>query len=184
MANRLLNENSFKIIKRADEEGHVIGNHNYYHTSVLEDLQKLNNINDENRYYKEFNKYFDRSTNLFMKKLGKAPKFFRPPYGDIDYHTAELITNLTKLKIVLWNLDSEDWYHIQEGQNPEMIVENFLNKINDDPESSYISLQHDKGEDFEGDLKRLDRILDIIRINNFELVTLDKCLNEEPYFYN
>ena len=183
MANRLLDENLLKIVKRADAEGHIIGNHNYYHTSVLEDLRKLNDINDKNKYIKEFKKYFDRSTNLFMKKLGKAPKFFRPPYGDIGYHSAKFINKLTKLKIVLWNLDSMDWYHIQEGQNPEIIIENFLDKIIEHPESSYISLQHDKGEDFEGDLERLDRILDIIKIHNFELVTLDKCLNEEPYFY-
>lgn len=182
MANRLNNKSLLKIIKRAKREGHIIANHNYYHTSIMEDFKK-------DKSPAKIKNYFRRSTELFYEKLGVAPRFMRPPFGDISDKMAQKVNELTGLKIIMWNLDTKDWYHKQKGQNPNRIVQAFYNEVNKkrspmDPDrtNSYISLQHDKGIDFKADLKRLDIILEFLKRKGFKFVRLDKCLNEKAYF--
>src|SRR5688572_25650017 len=58
------------LVKRIHDEGHLIGNHSYWHAATF-DLQLAGTI------VKELS---DTDASIF-KVIGKKPKFFRPPYG-------------------------------------------------------------------------------------------------------
>ena len=40
---------------------------------------------------------------------GKLPRFWRPPYGDIDTRVSAIAREVFGMKAVLWNQDTEDW---------------------------------------------------------------------------
>jgi len=166
-----------KIVKLAMKKGHEIGNHNFYHNNIEEELQ---NSNEE-----EIKKYMRKSTQIFYKKLGVAPKYFRPPYGAINNRITKILNKLN-FKIALWNLDTNDWYWEEEGRDKLKIVETFteeLSKPKNERENSYISLQHEKSKNPEAEIERLNHIIDLIQMKNYEIVTLSECLNDKnPYF--
>ena len=174
LAFELIKNKWVKVVNRAKNEGHVIASHNFHHSDILKDLKNKSN--------EEIIKYFSWSNLLFYRKTGIYPRFFRPPYGEIDEKLAKRITKLTGMKVILWNLDTMDWLHIRKGHNPNNILKAFDEGL-DRGESSYISLQHDKKEsDLKEDLKRLEKIIKKIKKKGYNFVTLDKCLNEKAYF--
>ena len=116
MANRAYKENTLKIMKKVLTEGHQIGNHNYFHTSISKDLENSNSD--------KISQYFLKSTKSFYEKLGIAPKYFRPPFGDIDSRLAKILTEMG-FKIPMWNIDSNDWYWNAKGRDKLNIVKSF-----------------------------------------------------------
>ena len=85
-----------KIINRILDEGHVIGNHSYSHSNMI-DLWPLNRLIDD----------VTRAENEILKTTGKKVKLFRPPYGV----TTPLIARMVKKKkytVIGWNVRSYD----------------------------------------------------------------------------
>ncbi|MES2620823.1 MAG: polysaccharide deacetylase family protein, partial [Bacteroidota bacterium] len=58
------------IVKRIDNEGHLIGNHSFSHTYWF-------SLNNRENIFKDL-KQCDEE---IFRVIGKKPKFFRPPYG-------------------------------------------------------------------------------------------------------
>lgn len=85
-----------EIVKRANDEGHLIAIHSYNHLA-------LPGLTDE----EIFNNELSRTKNMITNLIGKPPVYFRPPYGSIN----DRVNNIAKaldFKIVLWNCRSAD----------------------------------------------------------------------------
>jgi len=157
-----------EILKREFDEGEVIGNHSFDHSKVLflESPKAIkNNIlkNDE----------------VIFKIIGHHPRFFRPPYG---LKSPQLIKTLNNAgyKVVLWNDATDDY---DKNDSAGDITANILKKV----KPGVIIDLHD-GRDVQINYPRenlvdaLPNIIDKIRAKGYELVTIDKIINEKPYF--
>jgi peptidoglycan/xylan/chitin deacetylase (PgdA/CDA1 family) len=163
-------------VQLALKKGHQIGNHNYYHENIT---AKIKNVNE-----KEVKNYMKKSTKIFYEKLGVAPKYFRPPFGELNNQIAIILRKLD-FKIALWNLDSKDWYWEKDGRDKLNIVKSFRDALYDIKKGSksFISLQHEKSKNLEAENERLNYIIDLIRMKDYKIVPLYKCLNDKnPYF--
>jgi peptidoglycan/xylan/chitin deacetylase (PgdA/CDA1 family) len=83
------------IVKRACEEGHLIGNHTYSHP----DLRKLgeDQIRDE-----------IKKTHDLIAEFEPEHKLCRPPYGAHN-PTVDKVLRELNYDVVLWTVDPEDW---------------------------------------------------------------------------
>lgn len=148
-----------EIVKRMVVEGHVVANHTWSHPDILklskdkilEELQKTDQI------IKDLNCYY--------------PKFFRPPYGSIDREKLELVTK-EGYNIISWDVDSLDWKGLDAAEVKTNILENVL------PGS--IILQHSAGgvgEDLSGTVEALPEVIDVLKKDGYEFLTLDELLD-------
>lgn len=82
-----------ELIKRMDEEGHLIGNHTYSHLQLTQ----------KNR--EAFREELVKTNEIISRITGKEVLFVRPPYGSWD---KKLETELSMFP-VLWTIDPLDW---------------------------------------------------------------------------
>lgn len=107
------------ILQREYREGHEIGNHSWNHP----DLTGLTPGDAEAQI---------RATQLAIASAGvPMPRLLRPPYGAID----DMVAGHTRLTIVRWNIDPEDW----KSKDPAKIHQ----KIVQDAKPGGIILLHD-----------------------------------------
>jgi peptidoglycan/xylan/chitin deacetylase (PgdA/CDA1 family) len=94
------------LLQREYREGHEIGNHSWSHP----DLTKLSPVDAERQI---------TDTQRAIAGAGvPAPQLLRPPYGAID----NMVASRTKLTVVRWNIDPEDWGH----KDPAAVQQNIL----------------------------------------------------------
>ncbi|EJS67801.1 polysaccharide deacetylase family protein [Bacillus cereus] len=151
----LLGENAEKfpnVVKRIANEGHVIGNHTYSHPN----LAKVNEAEYRNQIIK---------TEEILKGLaGYAPKFIRPPYGEILENQLKWATE-QNFMIVQWSVDTVDW----KGVSADTITNNVLG--NSFPGS--VILQHSTpGGHLQGSVDALDKIIPQLKTKGARFVTL------------
>jgi peptidoglycan/xylan/chitin deacetylase (PgdA/CDA1 family) len=84
------------LVRRMAAEGHVVGNHTFYHTTPS--LTSTRQLVDETR----------RTRDVLAGLLGKVPTLFRPPHGKV---TAAKLWGLWRAgqTVVLWNVDPKDY---------------------------------------------------------------------------
>ena len=91
------------IVRRAVDEGHVVGNHTFSHV----DLRSIS----ARRLIEEVR----RTSALLAELSGRAPRLFRPPHGKAN------ALNLWRLwregqTVVLWNADPKDYTRGAPGE--------------------------------------------------------------------
>lgn len=137
------------IIKRMDEEGHLIGNHTYTHIQLKK--------NNREKYKQELIK----TSEVIKEITGKEVLYVRPPYGSWD-KSFEKELNMFP---VLWNIDPRDWC----SGNADCIASAVLTKAEDGD----IILLHDYyGTSVEAALKIVDELLE----EGYNFVTVDEIL--------
>jgi len=166
------------IVKRANDEGHLIAIHSYDHLAlpVLTDEEILNNE-------------LSRTKNIISNLIRKPPVYFRPPYGSID----DRVNNIAKtldLKIVLWSCRLAD-----SSTEPAIILDGSLkykygpvdiyNNIMRHTENGSIILCHDGHSgtydaNF-GIISALDRAIPELQQKGFNFVTVDDLLATGNY---
>lgn len=140
-----------ELVKRIDEEGHLIGNHTYHHVQI----KKL----AEDAAVEEV----EKTDDVIYQITGKHTEYMRPPFGqwkkDLEY----------KMQIipVLWTIDTLDW----TTENEEEIV----NRVVTDVGEGDIILMHDC---YASSVTAALRIVDYLQTEGFELVTVDRLLME------
>jgi|GEM_PF-631896 len=145
-------KNNSAVVKKVHENGFAIGLHGYDHTSlaVLKDNEvkaQLNNTND-----------------LLEKITGERTNLMRPPYGDINDSTIEIIGQL-KQKIYLWSLDTLDWAQSDKAE--------ILRNIKENLRPGDIILMHASyGKSFSAEI--LPEVIDYIKTQGYELKALPK----------
>lgn len=107
------------IIKRMQEEGHLIGNHTYSHI-------QLKTSNRET-----FKEELIKTNQILEEITGEEVEYVRPPYGSWD---KSFETELNMFP-VLWTVDPLDWC----SSNPSRITEKIVSKT----EENDIILMHD-----------------------------------------
>lgn len=85
-----------EILRRMLAEGHLLGNHTYYHFpspkgSLLSYIQDLKKCQES-----------------VAAATGQKPKLFRPPLGSLTARNL-LAPKLLRLKSIYWSVESADW---------------------------------------------------------------------------
>ncbi|GAN03916.1 chitin deacetylase [Mucor ambiguus] len=118
---------------------------------------------------------------LVIKEVtGVAPRYFRPPYGDIDNRVRDVAAALGFAPII-WNHDTNDWAY---ASNPKVFKESWIDgnvtKWANAAKSATvggISLEHDL---YTQTVDAAIRILPILQ-KEYELVPAGKCNNVPVY---
>lgn len=139
------------LIRRMQEEGHLIGNHTYSHI-------QLKNHNRE--IYKQELK----ETNQTISEItGETPLFVRPPYGTWDKAFEKELNMLP----VLWTIDPHDWC--------TMDASCVTCRVLSDVEENDIILLHDN---YETSVIAALQIADALTAEGYEFVTVDALFLE------
>lgn len=151
-----------KIAQRIAEDGHNIGNHTYSHKSLipLSSRKTVSEIKDAEKVIEEV--------------TGIRTTLFRPPRGVYSKFSRKFLKD-ERYTIVLWNLSAVDWAELA----PSNIVKNVTKKA----EPGAIILLHDsgdlithKGGDRSATVEALPDIIDNLRKNGYEFVTIEQLI--------
>lgn len=142
-----INEESAKVMVRAHKEGHDIENHSLTHSAM-------------SQLSSDSIRYEVKATSALVKKyVGKEPKFFRPPYINVDqkmYDTIDLG--------FICGEGCEDWVNtVTEDER--------VKRVTASARDGLIFLLHD----FEGNentVGAVDRIIPILQAQGFRFVTV------------
>lgn len=137
------------IIKRMQEEGHLIGNHTYSHLQ----LTKNNRV--------KFQQELIDTNKVICDITGEVPSYVRPPYGSWDKSFEKELNMIP----VLWTVDPLDWC----SDNVACITSNVLDKV----EENDIILMHDY---YESSVTAALKIVDELRAEGYVFVTVDEIL--------
>lgn len=147
-----------ELAKRIHEEGHLIGNHSYYHGTMF-DLQSTKKMKAELM-----------DTNQMIKQaIGISPKFFRPPYGITNPMLANAVKELNFIAIG-WNVRSFDTIAKEK--------EKLFTRITKNLKAGDIILLHDRCEIT---IEILPELLTYIKSVGLKVESLDRLLNEKAY---
>lgn len=149
-----------EIVTRIQNEGHVIGNHTYFHPNLVDE----SNIDTLER---EVN----RTEEALNDIIGYRTQLFRPPYGFLYNELVEKLADL-QYAVIGWSVDSLDW----QEDPPEVIASNVLDNVH----PGAIILMHD-GADWDGDrtntIESLHQIIPALQEQGYEFVTVPVLLN-------
>lgn len=138
-----------ELVRRMQEEGHLIGNHTYSHIQ----LKKSNR--------EKFKAELIKTNELLEEITGEEVQFVRPPYGSWD---KSLESELTMIP-VLWTIDPMDWC----SDNVSAIVK----KVTDKAKENAVILMHDE---YSSSVTAALEIVDILQKEGYEFVTVEELL--------
>ena len=139
------------VIRRMSEEGHLIGNHTFYHVDI-------NSLSMEEACAEI------RDTSEAIRAItGQQVEYVRPPYGNWN---KELECQVMMIP-VFWTLDTLDW----KVKNTDRIVREVL----EDVEENDVILMHDS---YRTTVEAALRIVDELQKQGYEFVTADELILE------
>jgi peptidoglycan-N-acetylglucosamine deacetylase len=147
------------LVKRIINEGHIVGNHTYWHPNLVKqgDIATLKT---------EVQRSEDELANL----IGYRTKLFRAPYGFLYNELVEELRDMN-YTVAGWSVDSLDW---QESP-PEQITYNVMSNIH----PGAVILLHDGAawdEDRTNTIQSLRQIIPAIREQGLKFETLPQLL--------
>jgi len=149
-----------EIIERIVAEGHIIGNHTYFHPNLVKegDVATLE-------------REVTRTENTLNDIIGYRTKLFRAPYGFLYNELVEKLSDMD-YSVVVWSVDSLDW----QEDPPEVITDNVLNNV----QPGAIVLMHDGGDwdaDRTSTIESLRKIIPTLQEQGYQFVTVPELLN-------
>ncbi|KAJ3341241.1 hypothetical protein HDU93_005432 [Gonapodya sp. JEL0774] len=119
------------LLRDSVNQGHQIAMHGWSHCDFLTPATCP--------YYSEI----DQLMTAIQSIIGRTPSYFRFPYGDFDSAAQNYVAS-KGLRIVGWNLDTEDWTDANKA-NPTLSLNNVQNALNavDSSYATFIPLEHD-----------------------------------------
>ncbi|MGB9780585.1 polysaccharide deacetylase family sporulation protein PdaB [Caldanaerobacter sp.] len=143
-----------ELLKYILENGNEIGLHSYSHLN----MKKLKPEKIVEELYK--------NQQIVVEATGIKPTLFRPPFGAYNFTLIE-ISNALGLKVVLWNVDPDDW------RNPS--VENVVNRVLSHTKDGAIILLH---EGKPNTLAALPQIIKDLKEKGYKFVTVSELLEK------
>ena len=137
------------IIKRMQDEGHLIGNHTYTHIQLTKSNRE------------KFKQELVKTNEVLQEITGEEVLYVRPPYGAWD---KKLETELNMFPI-LWTIDPLDWCK----SNASCIAQAVLKKVGEND----IILMHDY---YKSSVEAALMVVDELQKQGYEFVTVDKLL--------
>jgi peptidoglycan-N-acetylglucosamine deacetylase len=96
------------LVRRMARDGDTFINHTYDHRSFTGVSDRTNGLNTTERTSE-----LTRTEQVIRRLTGRSTKpFFRPPFGDYDSATLQLVAQLGYSKVVLWTVDSLGWERV------------------------------------------------------------------------
>lgn len=141
-------ENS-TLIRRMEEEGHLIGNHTYNHVQ----LDKISDASAREEILK--------TNNAIYEVTGRYPQYMRPPYGAWKKNMEICVEMLP----VFWTIDTLDW----KTKNMQAVCQVVEKEIED----GAIILMHDE---YETTVNAALKIVDEYQEKEYEFVTVDRLI--------
>ena len=138
-----------EIVKRASEDGHLIGNHTFHHV-------QLTAANSD-----DFKKEIISTNDIIQEVTGKETSFIRPPYGSWDKKYEKELNMFP----VLWDVDPLDWC----STNVDKIVRSVLAGTKENS----IILMHDS---YDSTVTAALQVVDILKAEGYEFVMVDEIL--------
>lgn len=138
-----------EIVKRAKEEGHVIGNHTYHHVDITR-------VSDEKARME-----IEQTRKIVKEVTGYDTEYVRPPFG-VWQKKLEMELDVFP---VMWSVDPLDW----TTDNTDEIVNRVVTKVKEND----IILLHDC---YDSSVEAALRIIDILQKKGFEFVTVDELI--------
>ena len=138
-----------EIVKRASEDGHLIGNHTFHHV-------QLTAANSD-----DFKKEIISTNDIIQEVTGKETSFIRPPYGSWDKKYEKELNMFP----VLWDVDPLDWC----STNVDKIVRSVLAGTKENS----IILMH---ASYDSTVTAALQVVDILKAEGYEFVTVDEIL--------
>lgn len=149
------------MLKKIDEEGHIIGNHTFDHA----DLTKL----DAPSVTKEI----VECALAINRIIGKTPTLVLPPFG-FHNEIADTAIYSRNNKIILWSLDTDDW----QGPDAATVKERIVPKM----KNGYIVLQHNGvNPHLGGSVEALPIMIEELKKQGYAFVTIPELLELQPY---
>lgn len=146
-----------EILKRIMDEGHVVGNHSYSHSSFFDFYRK-------DRVIEEI-----RKTDALIESFsGKKVQLFRPPFG-VTNPSIRRALEVTKHKVIGWNIRSLDGILKDE----KIIFARIKKRI----APGGIVLLHDRSHT----VSILERLMLYLEENEYKVVSIEALLNSKAY---
>jgi peptidoglycan-N-acetylglucosamine deacetylase len=145
-----------EILRRAHREGHLIGNHSYRHTPVLQ-FQTLKRLRADMR----------ECQDAIATVTGAAPAFYRPPYG-LRNHATHYAARDNGVRVVGWSAGGLD--------TTRRTIDTIVAMIFRDLAPGAIVLLHDRGPDPARTLEITRRILDEMDARGLHAARLDEIV--------
>ena len=142
-------QNYPNIIRREQEEGHLIGNHTYSHIQLTSGNRET------------FREELVKTNEILENITGEKVSFVRPPYGSWD-KSFEKELNMFP---VLWNIDPLDWC----SHNAECTAAKVVEKAGDGD----IILMHDY---YDTSVTAALEVVDVLQKRGFQFVTVEEIL--------
>ena len=142
-------QNYPNIIRREQEEGHLIGNHTYSHIQLTSGNRET------------FREALVKTNEILENITGEKVSFVRPPYGSWD-KSFEKELNMFP---VLWNIDPLDWC----SHNAECIAAKVVENAGDGD----IILMHDY---YDTSVTAALEVVDVLQKRGFQFVTVEEIL--------
>ncbi|MBQ6695083.1 MAG: polysaccharide deacetylase family protein [Lachnospiraceae bacterium] len=139
------------IIKRMQEEGHLIGNHTYSHTQLRSDNREV------------FCEELMRTNEVLKEITGEEIIYVRPPYGSWDKSFEQELNMIP----VLWTVDPLDWC----SNDVSCVVRSVTEKVGEND----IVLMHDY---YDSTVTAALRIVDELLEEGYTFVTVEEILFE------
>lgn len=149
------------VLRRAVLEGHSVANHSYNHS----DLAEAGKLAEEE---------VEPTSELITKSTGVPPCTFRPPYGSYSPELEKYITD-QGMDLLRWNIDTGDALGTGAAAT--------LQDVKDNLAPGAIILMHDAGDNAAETLSVLPEMIDYIRGEGYEMVTIPELLGlqtDEP----
>jgi peptidoglycan-N-acetylglucosamine deacetylase len=153
-------EDNPDLVERLVDDGHVLVNHTFTHSSFTGFSSGEEPLSEEER-----REEITSTDDLFEEIAGVDGRpFWRPPFGDFDDETLALLGDLDYQYCLMWPIDSLGW----DGLSEEEIIDRVLGQM----EPGAIVLLH-VGEASQ-DFAALDDIVDTLREDGFEFASVDR----------
>lgn len=152
----IYDENLSAQLKKTFDMGHMIASHTWSHPDITK-------ISD-----KELHKQLDLIEKAMIAITGYKPKFFRPPYGNINKRNVDLLHKRGYI-IVSWDIDS--------GDALEVPIDKILARYDKWAKTCplpHISLNHETHETTA--TKTIPHAVKILRKAGYKLVSVAECL--------
>lgn len=144
-------EGKEELVRRMQQEGHLIGNHSYQHIQLTKAGEGT------------VCEAVERTEEIIEGITGERPRYLRPPYGDWN----ENLECQLDMTTVFWSIDSLDW----KLKNTEKIVENVEKKVRDGD----IILMHDI---FSTSVEAALELVDRLEKKGYQFVTVEELIIE------
>lgn len=149
-----------EMIKRMHDEGHVIGNHSYWHP----------NFGKKGVASMEWE--INETDKVIEKITGSRTVLVRPPYGNITEDEVKQLGPMHK-HMIGWNVDSLDWRQLPADE----VERNVLSNV----KPGSIILMHCAGnwnQSLQGGVDALDHIITKLQNDGMKFVTVPEMLKQ------